>query len=163
MIEPEDYKVMIDKYYLIGYKWKDNLEKMVSIPNKRFMKFTNANVRTLETIDISVAYPYFKIVNLNFYLLPPSNIDNNLDNIIDNIIDNNNIDHNQVMLNYINNEASKDKITKISIKIVENDKIFTVMDDNFNIYKINDTIQINNTKNIKIKMLISNFIEKSYK
>jgi hypothetical protein len=67
------------------------------------------------------------------------------------------------MLNYINNEASKDKITKISIKIVENDKIFTVMDDNFNIYKINDTIQINNTKNIKIKMLISNFIEKSYK
>ena len=47
MIEPEDYKVMIDKYYLIGYKWKDNLEKMVSIPNKRFMKFTNANVRTL--------------------------------------------------------------------------------------------------------------------
>lgn len=177
MTEPEDYKVMIDKYYLIGYKWKDNLEKMVSTPNKQFLKFTNTNVRTLETIDVSVAYPYFKIVNLNFYLLPHSNIDNYLDNIIDNIIhNNNNIDHNQVMLNYINNEASKDKITKISIKIIENDEIFTVMNDNFNIYKINSTIQINckyhnfnknqhqnQIKNVEIKTLISNFIEKSSK
>ena len=157
MIKPEEYKALIDKYYLIGYKWKNDIEKMLSIPNKQFMKFVNTNVRTLETIDVSVAYPHFKIITLNFYLLPPDNPDNNPDN---------NIDDNHGILNYINNEANKDKISNISIKIVENDKIFTISDDKFNIYGLNDTIQIENKyynfkKIIGIKKLISNFIEKA--
>jgi hypothetical protein len=159
----EDYKKFVDKYYLIGYKWKDNISKIISISNMQFMKFINSVNKIVQTIDVSVAYPHFKIVKLNIYLFP-QHIDNYITNIFSNY-DSRNIQHNQLILDYINNDINKDKINKISINIIENDTIFTINDDKYNIYSLDDNITINNKhqnnhKNIKIKKLISNFIEK---
>jgi hypothetical protein len=153
----EDYKTLVDKYYLIGYKWTNEIEKIISIVNNKFMKLTNSIVKTLETIDVSVSYPHFKIVKLNFYLL---HLDNSFSNY-----DSNNYKHNQIILDYVYNKINKDKINKISINIVENDKIFTINDDKFNIYTLDDVILVENkyynfSKKIKIKTIISNFIEK---
>ena len=143
MTDIETYKTMINKYYLIGYKWKDNILPMVSLPNKQFMKFN----KTIETIDVLVAYSYFKIVNINIYYIEANSNNNNANNIEK---------YNKMILDFITNKnqdsnENKDKIKQISIKIIENDKIFTISDDNYNIFSID---------NEKVKYFITNYLEK---
>jgi len=43
-------------------------------------------------------------------------------------------------MNYINDNENKTKISKLFIKIIENDKVFTITDSKFNIYKLDDMI-----------------------
>ena len=141
----ETHKTMIDKYYLIGYKWVDNIVSMVSTPNKQFMKFTKTKAKDkkamLETIDVLVAYPYFKIVSINIYQFDLECIKKYNSVFIGDSISNN-AENNQIILDYINNEANNDKIKKNSFKIIENDKIFSISDDNYNIYSIKDVEKI---------------------
>lgn len=150
----ETYKTYINKYYLIGYRWKDEIIPMLSVPNKEFMKFTNNidGISMLETINVLVAYSYFKIISIDLY---------QIENDLINTYNSNSLEHNQLILNYINNEANMNKIKKISIKITENDKIFTISDGNYNIYSIEDIKNNSLTNSLKsISALVDNYLER---
>jgi len=118
-------------YYLIGYKWNNTLKNIITKSNKQFMKFTKTSRNILETIDVEVLYPYFKIINLTVYILP-----------VDDLTSYNNYSYedNLAIMNYINDNENKTKISKLFIKIIENDKVFTITDSKFNIYKLDDMI-----------------------
>ena len=68
------------------------------------------------------------------------------------------------LTNYINDDNNKKNISKYDFKIIENENIFTVMDNNYNILKKNDYLE-SDTKNgyiksqILINTLLYNFIE----
>ena len=125
------YRTMVKDYYLIGYKWNNTLKNIINKSNKQFMKFTKTSRNILETIDVEVLYPYFKIINLTVYILP-----------VDDLTSYNNYSYedNLAMMNYINDNENKKKISKLFIKIIENDKVFTITDSKFNIYKLDDII-----------------------
>jgi hypothetical protein len=122
---------MVKDYYLIGYKWNNTLKNIITKSNKQFMKFTKTSRNILETIDVEVLYPYFKIINLTVYILP-----------VDDLTSYNNYSYedNLAIMNYINDNENKTKISKLFIKIIENDKVFTITDSKFNIYKLDDMI-----------------------
>ena len=66
-------------------------------------------------------------------------------------------------MDYVNEDANKKKISKYNIKIIENDKIFTINDEKYNILKLEDNIQSDKEYlqiDITIKSLISNILEK---
>ncbi len=125
------YRTMMKDYYLIGYKWNNTLKNIITKSNKQFMKFTKTSRNILETIDVEVLYPYFKIINLTVYILP-----------VDDLTSYNNYSYedNLAIMNYINDNENKTKISKLFIKIIENDKVFTITDSKFNIYKLDDMI-----------------------
>jgi len=125
------YRTMVKDYYLIGYKWNNTLKNIITKSNKQFMKFTKTSRNILETIDVEVLYPYFKIINLTVYILP-----------VDDLTSYNNYSYedNLAIMNYINDNENKTKISKLFIKIIENDKVFTITDSKFNIYKLDDMI-----------------------
>jgi hypothetical protein len=130
----DNYKKMVNDYYLIGYKWNDILKSVITKSNKQFMKFTKASRNILETIDVEVLYPYFKIINLTVYIFPVNDLTSYNGSYEDNL----------AMMNYINDNENKKKISKLFIKIIENDKIFTITDNRYNIYKLDDIITSDN-------------------
>ena len=139
-------------YYLIGYKWNELLQNIITKANKQFMKFTKTSLNILETIDVDVIYPFFKIVNLTIYILPVTDLTS---------YNNNSYEDNLEMVNYINDNENKKKISKLYIKIIENDKIFTITDNNYNIYKLDDYITSDGEYlyyKCTIKSLINNII-----
>ncbi len=139
-------------YYLIGYKWNELLQNIITKANKQFMKFTKTSLNILETIDVDVIYPFFKIVNLTIYILPVTDLTS---------YNNNSYEDNLEMVNYINDNENKKKISKLYIKIIENDKIFTITDNNYNIYKLDDYITSDEEYlyyKCTIKSLINNII-----
>jgi hypothetical protein len=147
-----DYRVMMKDYYLIGYKWNELLQNIITKANKQFMKFTKTSLNILETIDVDVIYPFFKIVNLTIYILPVTDLTS---------YNNNSYEDNLEMVNYINDNENKKKISKLYIKIIENDKIFTITDNNYNIYKLDDYITSDEEYlyyKCTIKSLINNII-----
>jgi hypothetical protein len=127
----DNYRVIVNDYYLIGYKWNDTLKSIITKSNKQFMKFTKTSRNILETIDVEVLYPYFKIINLTVYILPVNDLTS---------YNNYSYEDNLAMMNYINDNENKKKISKFYIKIIENDKVFTITDNRFNIYKLDDFI-----------------------
>lgn len=149
-----DYKGMVTDYCLIGYKLKGNLELITSKSNKQFLKLNKVGKTIVEIIDVEVVYPYFKIINLTVYILPLPNL--TMYNI-------NNPEHCNVIMDYVNENANKKKMSKYNIKIMENDKIFTINDGKYNILKLEDTIQSDKEYlqiDITIKVMISNILEK---
>jgi len=155
MIKLNDYKGMVADYCLFGYKWKGNLELATSKSNKQFLKLSKTGKNILEIIDVKVVYPYFKIINLTVYILP-------LHDLTD--YNSNNPEHCNIMMDYVNEEINKKKMSKYNIKIVENDKIFTINDEKYNILKLEDNIQSDKEYlqiDITIKSLISNILEKN--
>jgi hypothetical protein len=154
MIKLNDYKGMVADYCLFGYKWKGNLELATSKSNKQFLKLSKTGKNILEIIDVKVVYPYFKIINLTVYILPA-------DTLI--AYNSNNPEHCNIMMDYVNEDINKKTVCKYSIKITENDKIFTITDEKYNILKLEDNIQSDKEYlqiDITIKSLISNILEK---
>jgi hypothetical protein len=150
----DNYKDMILDYYLVGYKWKDNLETITLKSNKEFVKLNKTGKHFLEIITVDVVYPYFKIVNLNVYILP-------LDYII--LYNCNNPEEYNAIIDYINKDINKNKISKYNIKIIENDKIISINDDKFNILKLEDNIKSDKEYlqiDISVQSLINNVLEK---
>ena len=150
-----DYKGMVADYCLFGYKWKGNLELATSTSNKQFLKLSKTGKNILEIIDVKVVYPYFKIINLTVYILPA-------DTLI--AYNSNNPEHCNIMIDYVNEDINKKTVCKYSIKITENDKIFTITDEKYNILKLEDNIQSDKEYlqiDITIKSLISNILEKN--
>ena len=155
MIKLNDYKGMVADYCLFGYKWKGNLELATSKSNKQFLKLSKTGKNILEIIDVKVVYPYFKIINLTVYILPLLDLTE---------YNSNNPEHCNIMMDYVNEEINKKKMSKYNIKIVENDKIFTINDEKYNILKLEDNIQSDKEYlqiDITIKSLISNILEKN--
>lgn len=159
----------------IGYKWKGALNinnilnnsnytqnSLLANPyinntnntNRQYIKLTKTGKNILESIDIQVEYPYFKIVNLTVYILQLCDLTTYNSNFPE---------QNITMLKYINNIENKKFISKYNIKITENDKIFTITDNKFNILKLEDIVYSDSeylATEIKVKYLISNILEK---
>jgi hypothetical protein len=155
MIKLNDYKGMVADYCLFGYKWKGNLELATSKSNKQFLKLSKTGKNILEIIDVKVVYPYFKIINLTVYILPLLDLT---------AYNSNNPEHCNIMIDYVNEDVNKKKMSKYNIKIIENDKIFTINDEKYNILKLEDHIQSDKEYlqiDITIKSLISNILEKN--
>jgi hypothetical protein len=134
-MEVLDYDAMVNNFYLIDYKWVDNMSiNKPNIKNNKFMKYCDAS-KKLEIIEIDVMYPHFKIINFTVYLLPLFN-----PAVYENTTINGYLNNNQKVIKYINDITMHDKLSKFSIKIIENDKIFTITDEKYNIYKITDYI-----------------------
>ena len=151
----DDYKGMVADYCLIGYKWKGNLESIISKSNKQFLKLSKTGKNILEIMDVEVAYSFFKIVNLTVYILPLHDLAT---------YNCYNPDHCIAIMDYVNDDINKKQISKYNIKIIENDKIFTINDDKYNILKLEDNIKSDKEYlqiDITIKSLISNILEKT--
>lgn len=149
-----DYNKMVSDYCLIGYKWKDNLELITSKSNKQFLKLNKVGKNILEIIDVDIVYPFFKIINLFVFILPLHDLT---------AYNSNNPEHCSIMIDYVNEDINKKKMSKYHIKIIENDKIFTINDEKYNILKLEDNIQSDKEYlqiDITIKSLISNILEK---
>jgi hypothetical protein len=152
----KDCKIMIDEYCYIGYKWKGNLKKITSYTHKdMFYKYETNTKDILECVDIIIACETLKMINVIVYKFtnfPFSEITGNYKNTKNNLT------------NYINDDNNKKNISKYDFKIIENENIFTVMDNNYNILKKNDYLE-SDTKNgyiksqILINTLLYNFIE----
>ena len=151
----DDYKSMVADYCLIGYKWKGNLESITLKSNKQFLKLNKTGKNILEIMDVEVAYQFFKIVNLTVYILPLHDLSR---------YNCHNPDHCITIMDYVNDDINKKQISKYNINIIENDKIFTINDDKYNILKLEDNIQSDKEYlqiDIPIKLLISNILEKT--
>jgi len=150
----DDYKKMVNDYCLIDYKWKDNLESITSKSNKKFLKLNKVGKNILEIIDVDIVYSFFKIINLIVFILPLHDLTE---------YNSNNPEHCSIMIDYVNEDINKKKMSKYHIKIIENDKIFTINDEKYNVLKLEDNIQSDKEYlqiDISIKSLIINILEK---
>lgn len=131
MFEITKYKEMVEEYCFYNYKWITDISELFHNPRKNFMRFGNTNNDILEVISFEVIKPHFKIIKLTIY-----KINNDFDNIINKSIDN--------IYKYTNDNINKDKINKFTIKIIENDKTFSITDCKYNIFKMQDVVKSNN-------------------
>ena len=139
---------------LLGNTLLGNNGTLLGNTNRQYIKLTKTGKNILESIDIQVEYPYFKIVNLTVYILQLCDLTTYNSNFPE---------QNITMLKYINNIENKKFISKYNIKITENDKIFTITDNKFNILKLEDIVYSDSeylATEIKVKYLISNILEK---
>ena len=153
MLNINEYKNLVSQYYFIGYKWKGILNTCILQSYKPYIKLNKTGSNILESIEVLVEYPYCKIVNLTVYILPLHDLSTYNSSFPE---------HNIGMLNYINNIENKKKITKYNIKIIENDKIFTITDNKYNILKLNTLISSVEGYlpiDISVKYLITNILE----
>lgn len=131
MFEIKEYKEMVDEYCFFNYKWISDISELFHNPKKNFMRFGKTNNDILEVISFEVIKPNFKIIKLTTY-----KINNDFDNIINKSIDN--------IYKYANDNLNKDKINKFTIKIIENDKTFSITDCKYNILKMRDIVKSDN-------------------
>jgi hypothetical protein len=164
-LEMNKYKNMVNEYCYFGYKWKGNLSKITNYThNNLFYKFENNGRYILQSIEVLISCENFKIVNVIVYhIIYLSDID-----IIDNYADN--ADNYSLNVNtlsdYVLHNNNKKNINKYIFKIIENDNIFTITDNNYNIFKINDYLESDylggyNDSRIPINNILNNFIEVS--
>ncbi len=129
-----EYRKLLNDFYYYDYHWKDRLDRVTNYTHgPPLYKLAGVANHILETITTQVAIDNFKIVNIVVYIvntLKPGDI-SFTDNYQNNI---------SIMESFVINEANRKKISKYVFKIIENDKIFSVLDSKFNIIKHNASI-----------------------
>lgn len=155
--KPIEYRKLLNDYYYYDYHWKDRLDRVTNYTHgPPLYKLAGVQHHILESITTQVATDDFKIVNIIVYVintLKPGEITftNDYQNNI------------SIMENYVINEQNRKRISKYIFKIIENEKIFSVLDNNFNIIKQNAIIHSQEHEgyapsSISINVLLNHFI-----
>lgn len=152
-----EYRKLVNEFYYFGHQWKDRLEKLTSYTHgKTLYKLIGVGNHILESITTQVATDEFKIVNIIVYVinsLTPGKL-NLTSDYSDNIT---------IMEAFVVDSENRKDISKYAFKIMENEKIFTVLDSEYNIIRQNGIIHSMDKEGyaksgICINILLSNFI-----
>lgn len=149
----DKYKKMVNEYCLFDYKWNNNVDKLLTKPFRKFIR-TDTTLKTVnnrfEHIYIDASYGNMRIITLTIYY--------SFDHDLTKFDTNDNV-NNYKIINYL--EEHKNTISKLILKISENDKIVTIMNSKFDLVTVNDLIHAeNDTKphTIPVYELIKNII-----
>jgi hypothetical protein len=149
----DKYKKMVNEYCLFDYKWNNNVDKLLTKPFRKFIR-TDTTLKTvnnrIEHIYIDASYGNMRIITLTIYY--------SFDHDLTKFDTNDNV-NNYKIINYL--EEHKNTISKLILKISENDKIVTIMNSKFDLVTVNDLIHAeNDTKphTIPVYELIKNII-----
>ena len=125
-------KSLVNDYCIFAYKWKDEIKNKIKHIDKLYFKKINNS--TINIIEVNVNNPFFKIIKLTVYKLHNNCLNLNDFTIID-------INHLNTIINYIDNCENMNTISKFTLNICENNNILTIMDNKYNILKINDLLE----------------------
>lgn len=128
-------KNLINESYYFGYKWKDSLERLTNYTHSGHMYklINNENFYILNKLNTYVAMENFKIISIDILMCSKKqNEIKLLSNYQDNI---------SIVESYMLDENNKNKVIKYTLKILENESIFSVMDSNYNLIKHNELIE----------------------
>lgn len=152
---------LINESYYFGYKWKDRLNNLTNYTHTRPMYKLIINEKTyiLDKITTNIVIPNFKIVNIDVYMC--NKIPNDLEltsDYQDNIT---------LVEQYMLDKSNKNKISKYNFKIVENERIFSIMDSSYSIIKhdgILESLCMDGyiKSSVSIASLLDNFIVSSF-
>ena len=152
-----DYKKMVDNYYIIGYKLCESITKLDSSTNTSYIKFKyENNCGKLDIIEIEIEYSNIKIIALNSYHIPNNILPNKFKNVSN--VSKYNFEDLYKLYDYVSEPNNINKISMFSIKIIENDKMFTITDKRYNIYLLSDEIKTESNY-LPSKCIIKNFIK----
>ncbi len=149
---------LINESYYFGYQWKDLIDKFTNYTHTKplYKLIINDKSYILEKIDTYVVMNNFRIVNIDVYIssITPTDLQLTPD-YQDNIY---------IMEKYMLDPKNKNKISKYTFKILENDGIFSVMDSNYNVIEHNKMLESSiidgyMKSSINIASLLENFIE----
>lgn len=148
---------LINESYYFGYKWKNQLDRLTNYTHSKpiYKLIINESTYILKKITTYVVIQNFKIVNVNVYIC--SRINNDLQ-LTSDYQDNINI-----VEQYMINKNNKYKISKYIFNILQNDGIFSIIDNNYNIIKHNGFLESSLVdgylkSSISIAALLDNFI-----
>ena len=125
-------KLLVNNYCIFSYKWKDNIKNKLKYIDKCYFK--KINDYTINTLEVQVNNPFFKIIKLTIYFLHNDCLNLNEFNVMK-------YEDLNTILTYIENSANFENITKFTLNICENNNILTIMDSKYNLLKITDTLK----------------------
>jgi hypothetical protein len=142
---------VVNQYCYFGYKWKsimNNPENLIDYTHRSFfkLKILNDNYVILEGMKVDVSLPKLKIITITVWII---NIQ--MGHIV---LGEDYCSNISICEKYILDEKNKTTFDTFKFKIIENDNIFTIMDSEYNLLRMDECI-----KEISIKEYVDSIIE----